>query len=247
VKGGVAKTTTAVHLAVGWAAKGRRVLLLDLDEQGHSTLWLAGAEARRGPGLAEALLAGELRPEHVREPRPGLHLAPGGPALPHAEFELGKPKRDGANALRRLLEPLRSRVDVAIIDMPPAHGGVFTLAALVAADGVLGVFMPGFLALDGLAALEARAKASEGAGARAKVLGFLALAVDAREGVADASLELLRREAPGRLLKHFVRVSTAQKSLAERQATAWDPGADARGAEDWPRVLAEVGQRLGLK
>jgi cellulose biosynthesis protein BcsQ len=113
---------------------------------------------------------------------------------------------------------------------------------------VLGVFMPGYLALDGLAALEARIDTVAAQGvAHAKTIGFLALAVDVREGVAEASVDLIRREAPGQLLRNVVRVSTAQKSLAERQATAWDVGADERGAEDWPRVLAEVGKRLGLE
>lgn len=41
-KGGVGKTTLAVHQAYRAAARGLRVLLVDVDEQGNSFMWLTG-------------------------------------------------------------------------------------------------------------------------------------------------------------------------------------------------------------
>lgn len=240
-KGGAGKTTAAVHLAAGYARKGKRVALVDLDVQGHSSVWFAGREVRGEPGLAEALLAGTLRPEHVREleGRPGLTLIPGGPALAPAEHALGR-RTGGHLALLRLLEPFERRLDLVVIDTPPNVGGLLTLSGLLAADAVLAPFTPGYLALDGLALLEERLAAANQEGGRAKLLGFLAMAVDYREGVAEEALELVKREAPGRLFRSVVRVSTAQKTLAGRRALAWDDGEDERGREDWGRVLSEL-------
>jgi chromosome partitioning protein len=244
-KGGAGKTTAAVHLAAGLARRGRRVLLLDLDVQGHAGAWLVGREVRQEPGLAEALLAGELRPEHVRdvEGRAGLAVAPGGPALAPAELTVAR-RPDGLHALRGLLQPFARRLDVVVLDTPPNVGGFLTLSGLLAADAVLGTFSPGYLALDGLALLEERLRASHEEGGKARLLGFLGLAVDYREAVAEDALALVRKEAPGRLLRHVVRVSTAQKSLPGRRALAWDDGEDARGLEDWTGVLREVEARL---
>lgn len=244
-KGGAGKTTTAVHLAAGLARRGRRVLLADLDVQGHASAWLLGREVRGEAGLAEALLAGALRPEHVRdvEGRPGLAVATGGPALAPAELALAR-RVGGHRALQELLHPFTRRLDVVVVDTPPNVGGLLTLSGLLAAEAVLGTFSPGYLALDGLALLEERLLASHGEGGKARLLGFLALAVDYRESVAEEALELVRKEAPGRLLRHVVRVSTSQKSLPGRRALAWDEGEDARGLEDWTGVLREVEARL---
>lgn len=52
-KGGVGKTTLATHLAMGMAARGAKVLLVDGDPQGHATIRCG---VKKSPGLYELLV-----------------------------------------------------------------------------------------------------------------------------------------------------------------------------------------------
>lgn len=245
-KGGSGKTTLAVHLAEGLRRQGRKVLLADLDPTGHATAWLLGLTGVEGRGTADALRDDRIEDAHLREVegRPGLHVMPSTPAL-HSIGKLlaGEPRPD--EILRGLLRDVGERWDVAILDCPPDLGSL-TLNALCAAEGVVAPVLPGVLALGGLRALESTVATLErrGGGQVARVLGYVLFAADPRENLTDEARELLKREAPSKLFRSEVRVSTAAKVLPLRRETAWDDGADARGAEDYPAVLREVLTRL---
>jgi chromosome partitioning protein len=139
-KGGVGKTATAINVAGALAGLGRRVLIVDLDPQGHLTeamklppatppVTLAAALAGTYAGDPAALLAmyehggGRIAviPNH-----PDMFTV--GPALHQLRAREGR--------LGRILEPLADLFDICLIDCPPALD-VLTDNALTAASGVL--------------------------------------------------------------------------------------------------------------
>ncbi len=142
-KGGVGKTTTAVTLADGLARLGQRVLLVDLDPQGHLALSFG---LPKSPGLYRWMCLNEPL-EAVRvELRPRLHLIAG-------DKQTEKVKRQVALADFRetLLADLlqESDYDVVLLDLAPSLD-VLHLNGLVAADWVVIPTRPDALAVDGV-------------------------------------------------------------------------------------------------
>ena len=245
-KGGTGKTTLAVHLAVGLARKGHRVVLVDLDPQGNATTWLLGQLGPGTTGIADAILRdGTIIPAdlHTVPSEANLNVLPATATLSTVDFKLGT-EVAGERALSEALAPLADRFDYAIVDCPPSMG-MTVLAGLCAANAVLAPVLPAFFSLTGLRRLEetvARIRARLGAATR--VLGYVLFAADPREAITAETRALLTSEAKEKLFNAEIRVSTAAKALPARRLTAWDPGADTRGADDYEQILTEVLRRL---
>jgi chromosome partitioning protein len=152
-KGGVGKTTTSVNLAASLAARGKKVLLLDLDPQGNASSGLGLKKHEYQDANIYHALIGEQTLESVIRPCSvsNLFVAPANPDLVGAEIELVDiPKREFR--LRDALRPVRDRFDFILIDCPPSLG-LLTLNALSAADTFIVPLQCEYYALEGLSQL----------------------------------------------------------------------------------------------
>ncbi len=147
-KGGCGKTTTAINLAACLGKKKQRVLLIDMDPQGHACLGL-GMRCDEIPGLYE-VFAGEASFGEIILPEvaTGVDVAPATISLAAAEHSLP----DNSERERQLLMHLarfRYRYNFVIIDCPPALG-FLSINALRAADQVLIPMEMSLFAIDGI-------------------------------------------------------------------------------------------------
>src|ERR1700728_3552136 len=131
-KGGVGKTTTSVNLAAGLARAGRRVCLIDLDPQGHSSLHLGVEPVGDIPTIYQ-VFAGEQTMAQVRRMvASNLWVVSSNIDLAATEMELA----DVAGReliLRQTLDTMLATepYDYVLIDCPPSLG-VLTVNALCA-------------------------------------------------------------------------------------------------------------------
>ncbi len=135
-KGGSAKTTTAIHLAAGLGLAGRRVLLVDLDAQGHVAEGLGIPPAY--PHEIDEVLARKIVPSEavLVDVRAGMDVIPATIRLSYLETELTNARFRREDRLKLALATLADRYDYTILDCPPSLG-IFTINALAAANEVL--------------------------------------------------------------------------------------------------------------
>jgi chromosome partitioning protein len=144
-KGGTGKTTTAVTLAAGLAARGRRVLLVDADGQGNVAASL-GLTVNRS--LYHVLVMGLDFVDARVAVRPGLDVLPANETLAAAELYLaGRRHRDRVMATR--LSRARELYDHVIIDCSPSLS-LLNQNALVMADALLCPVACDYLSLVGV-------------------------------------------------------------------------------------------------
>ena len=152
-KGGVGKTTTSVNLAAGLAHQGRRVCLIDLDPQAHSSIHL-GVEVLGGTDSIYQVFAG-AKPFHevTQLVSKNLWLSPADIDLAATELELvDAPGREYVLKQALTSSNAAEKFDYIVMDCPPSLG-VLTINALSAANEVLIPLQPHFFALQGLSKL----------------------------------------------------------------------------------------------
>lgn len=165
-KGGVGKTTLAVHLAVGAARTGLRVILVDADPQGNSTSWLL--DGAQDGGMYRLLV---LKDQPLRIVTPvtawGLGLLSGNYETGQALAMLGAVGRLGEIPGR--IRPLAEVADLVLVDMPPSRMAGFN-ELLLAADWVITPTQLERLSLEGVGLM---AQAVRELGERPRLMGIV--------------------------------------------------------------------------
>lgn len=161
IKGGVAKSVSALFVAWALALLGYRTLLIDLDPQSNSTFTLTGKLYEEPDGTLYEVLreknAKSLRSIIIPTRQPNLFIAPGSLWLSSTELELVSATLREFR-LKMALEEIKPYFHFVIIDTPSALG-LLTINALAASTHYI---VPVYLKLWGLIGIRILDRTLEG-------------------------------------------------------------------------------------
>src|SRR3989449_6453258 len=242
-KGGCGKTITSINLSAFLACAQRRVLLVDMDPQGHATLGLLAAAAPSSRTMYEVFSrrAGK-EPTGLREVilsvRENLDVAPADillSAIP--EMLAGLAGRE--DMLSDALARVRGDYDYVIVDCPP-NVGLLTFNALKACSEAIVPMDPSFFSLHGIAKLletfDLLAQKSDHH-IEARVLVTL---YPGRAPFVKAVVDELHRHLDGRYFETIIRYSIKLAEAASHGVPIVDYCRHCAGFDDYQALAAEV-------
>ncbi|MGE0682546.1 MAG: ParA family protein [Candidatus Binatia bacterium] len=234
-KGGVGKTTTAVHLAAGLANKGARVLLIDTDTQGQVSVLLG---ARPAAGLAEVVTVG-LKPEiALLQARERLWLLSGGQGLANVKRLIARKDPRGEDTLAEALAPLEGRYDYVILDTSPGWDTLNNNVLFYAQEILTPVSLEA-LTLQSLQDFQENLAAIQHYRSVLTLKYILPTFLDGRVRKSKDIWEQLRDQYTDRLcdpIRYNVRLSEA----AGQGKTIFEYAPHSPGAEDYQRLIDKI-------
>ena len=148
-KGGTGKTTLSTSYAFRLAERGYRVLIVDLDSQGHATKCLGVEDDAFELTLCDVLIQKRpVREAIISSGYPGLDLIPSNLGMSAIDLSL-MPLPGREFRMRNALKPVEPDYDFIILDAPPSFG-LLNLNALMTTDDLVIPVLGDFLSFHGL-------------------------------------------------------------------------------------------------
>jgi chromosome partitioning protein len=243
-KGGTGKTSLSTSYAYRLAERGHRVLMVDLDSQGHATKCLG----QEGSSITRTLHDVLIRKVPLSEVTlatgmPGLELVPSNLAMSTIDLAL-MPLAGREFRLRKALEEAAGKYDFVVMDAPPSFG-LLNLNALMAANDLVIPVLADFLSYDGLRLLfETVQGLEDDLSHQLQNIFIVVNAFNQTFKIAREALEALQAHYAEYLLESVVRQCTkfAQASSEGWPIFAFDP--DSKGAGDLESMIDEIAKRV---
>ena len=241
-KGGCGKTTTAINLSACLAANGRKVLLIDMDPQGHSTIGLNIKTEALDKTIYEVLCGFEDQKIKIDDASfqtaEVFRVVPSNIKLSTFEQQLSKvPGRE--TKLKESIEGLTHHYDYILIDCPPSLG-LLTFNSLMASSEVFIPIDMGFFSLHGtgkLMEIIELVRNKTGHEIRVKALATM---YDRRTRIAREILENVRNHFKRSMFETVINFNVRLKEAAGFGKTIVDFDSKSQGYKDYLELAGEV-------
>lgn len=237
-KGGVGKTTTSINFACALALRGKRVLLIDLDPQAHSTIGLGIEPGTYQYGIHDVMVnKKDIREATLGTQVRGLDLVPSHIRLERAEQQL-TPEMFKESRLHKAMRNLN--YDCVIIDCRPTLG-TLTINALYACNFVLVPCEMSRYSLDGFSDLMETIESVKNSGGieSEKAIRILLTRFDSRKSITNDWIIEQLRPYEALLFNIKIRQNEAlnQAHIAMEPIFVFKP--NSFGAQDYEQLAGE--------
>ncbi|MFH0978771.1 MAG: ParA family protein [Candidatus Woesearchaeota archaeon] len=234
-KGGVAKSTTAINLAAGLALAGKKVLLLDLDPQGHVATYFPIKEYKKN--MYDLLTNGASAEECIYTVGTNLDVIISSKEMRGAEPILYK-KADGAGVLLAKLEKVKG-YDYVISDSPPSVG-ILSQNAMLFADEAIIPTTADPLGLDGMKKMiRTITEFNEHSGHKLKISRIVPTMFDKRNKICKTVYDEMRNEYY-ELVSEPISINSKLKEAPRAMKSIFTYAPTSSGALDYKRLVESV-------
>lgn len=236
-KGGVAKTTSTLNLAVALSELGNRVLCVDLDPQGNLTM-SQGIDPDKCEKSMYDVLVHDLPISEVIAHRE-IDIAVASIDLAGAEIAMST-KIGRERSLENALKEVHSEYDYICIDTPPSLG-LLTINALTASNKVIVPVQCEYLSMRGLVQLQSTLKMiQDNLNPDVHIEGILPTMFDSRTLHAREAVSILEENFGDLVFKSRIRkaVKFAEAPVRGASVLKYDP--DSRAASYYRNLAKEV-------
>jgi chromosome partitioning protein len=228
-KGGVAKTTTTLNLAVAFAESGHRVLCVDMDPQGNLTMSQGVDPDKVEKSMFDVLVHRTPIKEIIVEREIDVAVA----SIDLAGAEIAMSTQIGRErALQKALDEIKDEYDFVCIDTPPSLG-LLTVNALTASDKVIVPVQCEYLSLRGLVQLENTLQMiRENLNPNVAIMGILPTMFDRRTLHAREAVEILEENFGDLVFKTRIKktIRYAEAPVKGTSILKYDPSGNAANA-----------------
>lgn len=239
-KGGVGKTTTTINLSASLAAKGKNVLVIDMDPQGNTTSGF-GIDKNELENTVYELILGEcsVRECILKNVIDNVSMIPSNVNLAAAEIELiGVEKKE--YILKNEVDWIKDQYDFIVIDCPPSLS-MLTVNAMTTADAVLVPIQCEYYALEGLSQLIHTVNlVRERLNPTLDIEGILFTMYDARTNLSSQVVENVKSHLNQKIYKTMIprNIRLAEAPSYGMPINLYDPKSS--GAESYIALAEEV-------